>query len=292
MPRYLSLETEPFGKWKGIPIYLTTIIVAVMVAGLITCAFVEAEGSFDLRAAGFLVPRDGWANAITLWIHPLVDRFSFFTPFAIFCFYWWSIGIETHLGRKALTQLLVLLITIPAAASTLIAYTLNVPDLLLGNFYIAAGMIVAFSTLYPNSLAFGFVPFKYVAVACVFCGSLMMVAEKRFLGLVGLWSACLAAMLFIKHALDRDFDDYVPLTARIRNAFRRKPKLRVVPRPESNRANRPRIAETTSEPVDAAMAEVDAILEKVARSGLQSLTQSEHAKLQKAREELQRRDKH
>jgi hypothetical protein len=292
MPRYLSLETEPFGKWKGVPIYLTTIISAVMVAGLILCAFIEAEGSFDLRAAGFFVPRDGWANAITLWIYPLIDRFSFFTPFAIFCFYWWSIGIETHLGRKVLSQLVILLIAVPAAASTLVAYSLNSPDILLGNFYLAAGMIVAFSTLYPNALAFGFIPFKYVAVACVFCGSLMMVAEKRFLGLVGLWSTCLAALLFIKHSLDKDFEDSVPLAARVRNAFRRKPKFRVVPRPDSNKTSRPRTAEIPSEPEDAVMAEVDAILEKVARSGLQSLTPSEHARLQKAREELQRRDGH
>lgn len=291
MPRYLSLETEPFGKWKGLPIYLTTIIVAAMVAGLIACAFIEAEGSFDLRSAAFIVPRDGWANAATLWLYPLIDRFNFFTPFGIFCFYWWSIGIETHLGRKALVQLLFLLTIIPAAASTLIAYTLNAPDVLFGNFYIVAGMIVAFSTLYPNALAFGFIPFKYVAVACVFCGSLMMVAEKRFLGLVGLWSTCLASLLFIKHALDRDFDDHVPIAARIRNAFRRKPKFRVLPRPESTKAGRPRTAEVEPEPEDAVMAEVDAILEKVARSGLQSLTQSEHAKLQKAREELQRRDR-
>lgn len=292
MPRYLSLETEPFGKWKGIPIYLTTIVVAVMVAGLIACAFIEAEGSFDLRAASFIVPRNGWANAYTLWFYPMIDRFSFFTPFGIFCFYWWSIGIETHLGRKVLAQLLFMLTVIPAAAATLIAYTLNAPDMLLGNFYIVAGMIVAFATLYPNALAFGFIPFKYVAVACVFCGSLMMVAEKRFLGLIGLWSTCLAAMLFIKHALERDFDDHVPIAARIRNAFRRKPKFRVVPRPGSSRTHHSRTEEIEPEPEDAVMAEVDAILEKVARSGLQSLSTSEHAKLQKAREELQRRDKH
>ena len=44
MARYLSSETQPYGRWKGIPIYLTTIIAAVFVVGLfLSAALFAAE---------------------------------------------------------------------------------------------------------------------------------------------------------------------------------------------------------------------------------------------------------
>src|SRR5438045_1067240 len=45
MSRYLSRETEPYGKWKGIPIYLTTILTALLVAGFLGSAALAAAHS-------------------------------------------------------------------------------------------------------------------------------------------------------------------------------------------------------------------------------------------------------
>ena len=288
MPRYLSRETEPFGKWKGVPIYLTTILTAVMVLALVACAMFQAAGSQAHLSAGFLVPRIGWGNVGALFLYPLVDGLNFFTLFGILCFYTWCVGIETHLGRSVLTRLILLLVAAPAAGATLLAYGFHSGAFLIGNYYLSAGIIVAFATLYPNALVFGQIPFKFFAIACVFLGSVMAFAERAALPLVALWSSCLVGFFYIRHALEQEYDDYVPVFARVRQFFRPKPKFRVVPKDE------PRVVERWEEPAEpesAVSAEVDAILDKVARSGLHSLTPAEHSKLQKAREDLQRRDR-
>ncbi len=288
MARYLSRETEPFGKWKGIPVYLTTIMVAVMVLGLVACAVLQTTDSFGLlRRMIFVVPRADWGNVVALVLYPLVDQFHFFTPFAIFCMYGWSIGIETHLGRRVLSTLLVLLVVVPAAVLVLLSHGLGFPGALMGNIYVTCGMVVAFATLYPNAEWLGGIPFKFVAMACVFCGSFMALAEKQVVTLLALWGNCLVGFFYIRYALEQEYDDHVPLGSRFRQWFRRKPKFRVVPR-DKGAEFEPEDAPSESE--GAVSAEVDAILDKVARSGLHSLTAAEHKKLQQAREELQRRD--
>lgn len=288
MPRYLSRETEPFGKWKGVPIYLTTILTAVMVLALIACAMFQAAGSRDHLLVGFFLPRNGWGNLLSLFTYPLVDGLNFFTLFGVFCFYTWCVGIESHLGRAVLTRLILLLLVAPASGAAVIAYGFGNGTLLIGNYYLSAGVIVAFATLYPNALVFGQIPFKFFAIACVFLGSVMAVAERSAFPLVALWSSCLVGFLYIRYALKQEYDDHVPLLARARQFFRRKPKFRVVPKNGSREMDR---WEAPVEPEAAVSAEVDAILDKVARYGLQSLSPSEHATLQKAREELQRRDR-
>lgn len=288
MARYLSRETEPFGKWNGIPIYLTTIITAVMILALIACAMFQAAGSRLHLEAGFLVPRNGFGNALAIFTYPLVDGLNFFTLFGIYCFYTWCVGIESHLGRGVLTRLMLLLLAAPAAGAAVLAYGFQSGALLIGNYYFSAGVIVAFATLYPNAMVFGQIPFKYFAIACVFLGSVMAVAERSALPLVALWSSCLVGFLYIRHALEQEYDDYTPVFSRLREFFRRKPRFRVVPKDEPREAER---WKEPTEPESAVSPEVDAILDKVARHGLQSLSAAEHAKLQKAREELQRRDR-
>lgn len=287
MPRYLSRETEPFGKWNGIPIYLTTIFVAVMVLGLVVCAFLQVAGSVAVfQRMYFIVPRPDWDNALALFLYPLVDEFHFFTPFAIFCMYGWSVGIETHLGRRVLIKLIALLIVVPAAVAALLAHSFGVLGVLDGNIYMTCGMVIAFATLYPNAEWFGGIPFKFVAVLCVFTGSLMVLVGKKWIPLFSLWSVCLVGFFYIRYALAQEYDDYVPLSARFRQLFRRKPKFRIVRKDEIPPAER-----WAPEPVDDAVSEeVDAILDKVARSGLDSLTAKERKQLEKARQDLQRRD--
>jgi hypothetical protein len=202
--------------------------------------------------------------------------------------YGWMIGIETHLGRRVLTKLLLLLTLVPPIVLTITYYGLGAPGILMGNVYLTCGMVIAFATLYPNAEWFGGLPFKFVAVACVFCGSLMALAEKHIIEALALWANCLAAFFYIRHALEQEYDDHIPLSARIRSMFRRKPKFRVVSReavePEDNWRDR-------DESDSGVTAEVDAILDKVARSGKDSLTAAERKKLEEAREALIRRDK-
>src|SRR5688572_27929627 len=100
MARYCTRENEPLGKWNNIPIYLTTIIAAVMVAGLIFSAVLQSLRSGLLLQLTFLLPGNGDMNYLAAITYPLMDRLNFFTPFSIFFLYQLGVGIETHLGRS------------------------------------------------------------------------------------------------------------------------------------------------------------------------------------------------
>ncbi len=287
MARYMSRDTEPLTKWRGIPIYLTTIFAALLAVGFLGSAFLKASRSPLLGDLVFQTPVTSWQGWLSVLTYPFVLDVNFFTPFTIICFYWWAAGIETHLGRAPLVRLLILLTLAPVISQVIVWYAFKMPGLIAGDFIITIGLLVAFATLYPNAEWIGWVPFKYLAFACILCGSLMAVAERAWGTVASLWLVCIASFGYTRHAIDQEYDDHVPLSARMRSWFRRKPKLRVVPRrrdPEQPLA----LADFED---DEPESEMDALLDKIARNGLASLSPGERARLERAREELLKKDR-
>lgn len=283
MARYASRNNEPLGRWNGLPIYLTTILTAVFVAGLIFCAVTGAMRSPLGAALAFTMPL---VPAWSIWrvvTYVFLGQINFFTPFAILCFYWWSTGIESHLGRATLARLLAVLMIIGPVVSMLAWLVLRMPSATAGNYVFTCGLLVAFATLYPRAEAWGWIPFKWIAFACIACGSLMILADRDWLQLAQLWATCAAAFAFIRFAVETEYDDYESPFARLGNYWKAR-KFRVLPDPPRSA---PRI-ETEVE--DAVTADMDRLLDKIAKSGLSSLTPKERAELEKAREELLRRD--
>ena len=295
MPRYLSRESEPFGKWKGIPIYLTTIICAALVAGVIATAFLGSARSPLVQDFIFSMPIEHWIGWLSVFTYPFVDDITFFTPFGIMVFYWLAVGIETHLGRAQLVRLLLLVTLIPAAVSAAAWWCFSLPTVfvalhlvgLQGTALMVAALLIAFATLYPNAEFWGWVPFRWVAFACLVCGSLMAVAHRDWMSVVALWMSCLAAFLFIRHAVEQEYDDHVPLAARLRSWFRRKPKFRVVSRTRDTLSSR----SDEDDGGDELESELDALLDKIAKNGLASLSSNERARLELAREELLKKER-
>jgi hypothetical protein len=282
MARYYSGQNQPLGSWNNLPIYLTTILTGALVAGLIVSAVLMSMNSILLNAFIFVMPiRPAWSVWRVL-SYPFIDRVDFFTPFNIVCFYWFSVGIETHLGRIKLTQLLLLLILTPVVFSICLYLGLGFSTGLMGAMLPVAGLLVAFATLYPGTEAWGWIPFKWFAFACIFCGSLMMMAGRDWLGLARLWLVCAVGFAYMRYAKEQEYDDYESPLAGVKKLFQRKPKFRVVPSPstQSYRA------------VDEPPSELDTLLDKIAKSGMDSLTPKEKAQLQKARDALMRKDQH
>ena len=119
---------------------------------------------------------------------------------------------------------------------------------------------------------------KWAALILVGIFSLMHIADRDWTSLIVLWSTCGYAHLFV-----RVQQGFISLP-RIR-LWRRKPKLRVLPDLPGNKAAA--TAKITRE--DATMAEVDALLDKIATSGIGSLSAKERVKLEAAREGLIKR---
>ncbi|PYK81915.1 MAG: hypothetical protein DME41_11180, partial [Verrucomicrobia bacterium] len=92
-----------------------------------------------------------------------------------------------------------------------------------------------------------------------------------------LWVICLAAFLYIRFMQGR-----IPIkvdVARL-NPFRRRPRLTVVQKPSARRVVEP----------DDVIASVDPILDKISKSGMGSLTETERKILDRARNRLLKKD--
>ena len=293
MARYLSRETEPYGKWKGIPIYLTTILTAVFVVGMIATAVLRAADSQFIESLILHVPLQSAWGVLGIVTYPFMGLPDFFTPFAIMCFYWWACGIETHLGRRPLVTLLAILALAPAAAAWFWWGLFGMGSSMQGNYLLTIGLLIAFATLYPNTEVWGWIPFKYFAAMCVACGLLIKIGDKAWGAVAHIVAICLISFLYIRHAVDQEYDDHVPISARIRSWFRRKPRLRVLPASEHTtyRERRAQRETPVSDTAERISAEVDALLEKIARNGISSLTDKERAKLELARMELLKKER-
>ena len=280
MARYCSGNHPPFGHWNNIPIYLTTILTAVFAAGLATTVVLMSMNSPALMWLVFGMPLVPAWSIWRLVSYVFVGQVNLFTPFAILCFYWWSVGIETHLGRVVLAKLLLLLVLV-APAICAVWWALGVPSALGGSYAFIGGLLVAFATLYPNTEVWGWIPFKWFAFACIVCGSLMLLPAHQWIDLSQLWAACAVGFGYMRYAKDLEHDDYESPLARFAKRFRRQPKFRVLPSPSA----RSRGVEEPDE-----VESIDPLLDKIARSGMNSLTAKERARLEKAREALLKKD--
>jgi hypothetical protein len=284
MARYASGENQPLTHWKNFPIYLTTILTAVFVVAL----FVQIiSPSLRFPWVALISCPMPFRPVWMVWrpfTYVLVGQMSLFTPFAIACFYWWSLGVETHLGRGILTKLLLLLALSGPVVGAVWWWGLKTPTLSVGSYEFTGGLLIAFATLYPNAEAWGWIPFKWFAFACIFCGSLMLLAQKEgpdWVALSQLWTACAVGFAYIRNAKELEYDDYESPLTRFKRVFARKPKFRVLPSPR---------AAAKSSAVEETSGDVDALLDKIAKSGMASLTPKERARLEKASETL-RKDK-
>lgn len=285
MARYSSRENDPLTNWNGFPIFLTTILTALLVLGLAATAVLAAIDPTLPRLFIFFLP--GYAlTPLTAILYPFIGQISFFTPFGIIFFYFLALGIETHLGRRRLARLLILLTLVPALIGTISHFVFGHFVILSGNYLIASGLLIAFATLYPNADFSGWIPFKWIAFACLVAGSLMDLSQHQWRDLISLWGCAAGAFLYVRHCQERESDDFVSVGSRIRDWFRRKPAIRVLPPPaQSNRSTPLRGIADESD------IEVDALLDKIAKSGLSSLSNAERAKLERARQELLKKER-
>ena len=283
MARYSSYSNNtPLTRWNDLPIYLTTILTAVFVAGFVFRALAQAAHSDAWLWFAFSTPLE---PAWTIWrtaTYVVLDPVNFFTPFSIICFYLWSIGVETHLGRETLAKLLALLVLTVPAVDALWFWGMHVETGVVGSQAFIAGLLIAFATLYPNAEFWRWIPFRWLAFACIFTGSLMLFAGREWVRLSELWASCAVGFAYMNHAKEMEHDDSVSIFEKLGKWFQRKPKLRIVPSP-SSRARHSATASETSE--------LDALLDKIARNGIDNLTKQERTKLERLREAMIRNDK-
>jgi hypothetical protein len=105
----------------------------------------------------------------------------------------------------------------------------------------------------------------------------MALAANNWVALISLWLTCGYSHQWVRY--ERGLVQLPDL-----RLWRRGPKLRVLPDLSAKTTGGGKGGHPDS------MAEIDALLDKIARSGLSSLTAKERAKLEQGRERIQRRE--
>ncbi|MFT3868368.1 MAG: rhomboid family intramembrane serine protease [Nibricoccus sp.] len=272
-----SDEHRPVMWLRGYPVYAAHFIVLVFVMSAIVTT------ALNLLKFGGLLNGLAFSNSAVLQgeVWRLVSYGFVNVPslgFAVdmVMLVWFGREVERSVGRRSfllfyagiylLTPLLLTVVGVWYPLQPLVGET--------GAF----AMFIAFATFFPNAPVLFTLLAKWVAVILVGIYTLIALNNRDFVGLLSLWATTGFAFAFVRYQQGRIELPKV-------NLFKRRPKLRVLPDLPSEKKTPARQKESPT----SSMAEVDALLDKIAQTGIGSLTAKERAKLDAARAELLKR---
>jgi membrane associated rhomboid family serine protease len=261
--------------WMGrYPIDVTTLLVSLHVAvAVVTCILfatghsVAAMLSFD--SAAVLGLGQVWRLATYAFVHaPGALLWFAIEMYMLFVF---GREVERFIGRRAYIGLYLTLLLAPAAL--LSGWGVWQRCLFAGSPALHFGIFVAFATIYPRAELFLRIMAKWVVVVLAAIYTLQLLAYQAWSDLAVVWISIGAAFLFIE--LLGAGPELAWITS-LKNLTKPKPRLHVVQKSAARRV---------VEPEDL-YASVDPILDKIAESGIASLTASERRALDRARARL------
>ncbi len=263
-----SDEHQPVTWVRGYPIYAAHLVVGIFVASMIATSVLMAIGATSilgwLRFSSEAVLR---GEVWRILSYGLVNPPSLWFAVDMLMIVWFGRELERFFGRPTFVALFACLYVLSPVVLTLIG--LRQPTSLNGETG-AFALFIAFATLYPNAMMMFNLLAKWVALILVGLYSLMALSNRDLVGLITLWSTIGFAFAFVRH---QQGHFRLPSFRLNRNT----PKLRVLPDLDRKQVAVPR---------DTSMAEVDALLDKIAKSGIASLTAKERARLDAARDDL------
>lgn len=274
-----SEEHQPVTWWNGHPVYAAHFIVIVLVLAMIatSLAMWGATGQTLIDALIFDPKLVLKGQVWRVFTFGLVNGPSIQFAFEMVMIVWFGREVERFLGRKKFLTVYAASFFITPLLLTAVGYWLPFKAILAAKTG-ALAVFVAFAVLYPGVPVFFSLLAKWAALILVGIYTMMALAYKEPTLLVWVWASCGMAYLLVRH-----YQGLLPLPNL--RFWKRKPKLRVLPDlPQRKVAPPPKPARESAN-----MAEVDALLDKIAQSGIGSLTPKERAKLDAARDGLLKR---
>jgi hypothetical protein len=195
----------------------------------------------------------------------------------MFMIVWFGRELEKFFGRRTFFALYAGLYLVTPVLFTLLG--LRWP-LVLGGAPGALGLFTAFATLYPHVAFFFGILAKWMAAILIGIHALIHLSSHNWPQLLALGATTGFAHLFVRHAQGHFTLPSLPSLKR--RSTRRSAVTQAVP--EGIQAG------SADEKADV-MAEMDALLDRIAKSGIESLTTKERARLEAARESLLKRSK-
>jgi rhomboid family protein len=274
-------EDRPVTYFRGHPIYCATILTVAYAMGVLATFLAKALGSLDVLISLLAFDTAHSILGGQIWqivTYSFVDLPSFFTIIGLLFLYVSAVEIEKYIGKARFLTLYGIIVLIPVVSLSVLAIFLNFPLRFLGQTQIMIGLFIAFCTLYPGVQWGGFLTAKWVAIASLVLSSAIDLSSSDWISLGELWLISGFSFGYIRF-LQRGGE-----LPSFRIAMRRRPKLRVVQKAKSR--SRP----SNIVVVGNDTAEIDPLLDKIAKHGLNSLTSQERAELERARAKLLEKD--
>ena len=273
-----SDEHQPILWWRGYPVYAAHFIVVVWVASmLVTTLLLFARLGPYLDWLGFSSAAVLAGQVWRPFTYGLVNAPSISFALDMVMIIWFGREVERAFGRRAFLLLYAAIYLVKPALFTALGFWL--PTNFSGEVG-AFALFVAFATLYPDAPLLFNILAKWAALILVGIFALMALAARDWVALLEI-----LATSGIAYAGVRYQQGHLSLP-RFRWP-RRQPKLQVLPDLPPAAKSKREVAPPP--PPSAKMAEVDALLDKIAQSGIGSLSARERAQLEAARADLLKR---
>lgn len=261
--------------WVGrYPVDVTTLLVGLhSIAAVIAC-FLSAFSVIGVRNgmmfdSAEVLRGSVWQLATYAFVHPPSGLLWF--AIEMYMLFMFGREVERFIGRRAFITLYVLLLLGPALLLTL--WGLGEGTAMAGSSSIHFGVFVAFATIYPRVEMLLRIMVKWIALALGAILTLQYFAAHAWPELAVLWLSIGGAFLFIRM---RGIGPEMEWWTGLKEKWQPKPKFKVVPKSTSRRV---------VEPEDVHVS-IDPLLEKISKSGINSLTASERRALDRARNQL------
>ena len=276
MIKHRSPENYDPITWVGrVPVYATTIIVALYVVSMVGVAIALASGAeaglgkLTFNTESVLRGGELWRCLTYAFVNPPDPWFII----SLVMLYIFGRDVEQHLGRKGFIRLylgfLLLGPSLLLAASLVSRQSLSITQSW-ANF----AVFLSFAALYPGAQLLFQITAKIFALVLLGISVLQLLAGRQWVEMMVLLATAFLAYYAIRHgsALNLDF------VSRLRPVSSRSkiPRLRVVKSPDDDPVDPHRI--------------IDPLLEKISQNGLSSLTRREREQLEQARAVLLAKD--
>jgi len=183
--------------------------------------------------------------------------------------------VEKFIGQRPYIMLYLVLLFAPSVMLTL--WGLSQRTGLAGSPALHFGIFVAFATIYPSAELLLRITAKWTVLILAAIYTLQLLAFHAWSDLAVVWTSIASAFFFIRL---RGVGPELLWWDNLKGRLQSKPKLKVVPKEPSTRREEDDVYES-----------IDPILDKIAQSGIGSLTPSERRALDRARNRLLKESK-
>ncbi len=277
-----SKDHLPLTWWKGRPIFLSAVLAIAAAVSVILTAVIMA--AYPPAVPALIFNFDNLFQHFYIWTpltYPLLNPPTLWIVLG--CYMLWVFGesVERHLGRSTFVKLLLVLLLVKPILIVLLGLAGIKGPSAAGFLAIEFGVFIAFATLYPRAqISLLIVTLEVWILAAIFVGimALSALASRNMVELLFLAVEVAVAWGFIRHE-----QGALRLPAFIRSQRPTKDT-----RPTTSTARGSKAPAAKAKPAKTYTPDVDAILDKISREGMHSLTPEERSILDKASAELKR----